>query len=210
VPCLLIFAGIGARQGWQDRRVRLLSLSAVLTFCGYLFVTFDQGHGWGYRYFHSAWAVIPILAGTAMARTSSRERLLAYAGALSILSLLLIVPMQMWQIHQVISWQLAHLGAPVRPGNNIYFVKPDRGFYMADTVQIDPQLRDQDLVLASRGKDLDTALIRANWPQALNVVAAEAGTGQWNLGPLDQRRSQPGTADYRHFVFDSVPGLPAH
>jgi hypothetical protein len=209
VPCLLVFAGVGARQAWSDRRVRLLSFSAVLTFCGYLFVTFDQGHGWGYRYFHSAWAVIPILAGTAMARASSRERLLAYAGALSILSLLLIVPLQMWQIHQVISWQLAHLEAPVRPGNNIYFVKPEGGFYMADTIQIDPQLRDQDLVLASRGKDLDAALIRANWPQAVNVVADEAGTGQWNLGPLDQRRSQPGTADYPHFVFDSVPQRPA-
>jgi hypothetical protein len=209
VPCLLVFAGIGARQGWSDRRVRLLSLSAALTFCGYLFVTFDQGHGWGYRYFHSAWGVIPILAATAMARTTAPERLVAYAGALSILSLLLVVPLQMWQIHQVITWQLAHLGNPVRPGNNIYFVNPNRGFYMSDTIQIDPQLRDQDLVLATRGKELDEALILRNWPQAVNLISDEAGVALWNLGPLDQRRSEPGKADYKHFVFDSVPQLPA-
>lgn len=209
MPCLLLFALIGACQRWSDRRVRLLSLSAALTFCGYLFVTFDQGHGWGYRYFHSAWGVIPILAGGAMVSGTSQQRLVAYGGALAILSLLLIVPLQMWQINQVISWQLAHLGSPVRPGNNIYFVNPQSGFYLADTIQIDPQLRDQDLVLSSRGKELDTALILGNWPQAVNLIGEEGGSGQWNLGPLDQRRTEPGKADYRHFVFDSVPLPPA-
>jgi hypothetical protein len=209
VPCVLLIAGIGARERWNDRRARLLALSAVVTFCGYLFVTLDQGHGWGYRYFHSAWGVIPILAGTAMTRASSRDRLAAYAGALAFLSLLLIVPLQMWQIHQVISWQLVHLGTPARPGNNIYFVKPNSGFYLVDTVQIDPQLRDQDLVLASRGNDLDTALILRNWPEAINLISGEGGTAQWHLGPLDQRRSQPGSAGYKHFVFDSVPEPPS-
>ena len=205
VPCLLIFAGIGAHQHWNDRRVRLLSLSALLTFCGYLFVTFDQGHGWGYRYFHSAWGVIPVLAGAAMAKTKAQERLIVYAGTLALLSLILVVPLQMFQINQVISWQLAHLTVPLRPGNNIYFVKADSGFYMGDTVQIDPQLRDQDLILASRGVDLDSALILSNWPQARNMVSGAGGTGQWNLGPIDQRRSEPGSANYKHFVFDAVP-----
>ena len=65
-PCSFIFAVLGGWRLRENRVVRLLVQSAVLTFAGYLFVRFDQGHGWGYRYFHSAWGVIPILAGCAM------------------------------------------------------------------------------------------------------------------------------------------------
>ena len=58
VPCLFVFAALGVLRHRENPKVRLLAASAVLTFVGYLFVTFDQGHGWGYRYFHSAWGVI--------------------------------------------------------------------------------------------------------------------------------------------------------
>ncbi len=89
VPCLLLFALLGFWRWRRDRHVRLLAWSAMLTFCGYLFVTFDQGHGWGNRYFHSAWGVLPILAaGAFVGESTERERLFAFAGAVTILGLL--------------------------------------------------------------------------------------------------------------------------
>ena len=208
-PCLFIFAVLG---GWHlrgNRVVRLLAQSAALTFAGYLFVRFDQGHGWGYRYFHSALGVIPILAGIAMTATpEQRPRLEAFAGASAILSLLIIVPFQLNQIHEFISRQLAQLPAPERPGNNIYFIHPRGGFYVADLVQFDPKLRDGDLKLVSHGAILDTELIQRNWPAARKISATPAAD-QWYLGEQDQRALVPGTADDRRWVFTQIPSPPS-
>ena len=187
VPCLFLFALLGRLRCGDDWRVRLMAQSAVLTFAGYLFFIFDQGHGWGYRYFHSAWGVVPILAGCAMTKCSeSQRRLAAFAGATAILNLLLVVPLQMMQIDKIITRHLEQLPKPRRPGNDVYFVRADRGFYLPDLVQMDPMLRTQDLILFSRGPEMDAELRRQNWPGA---TLAERGFGieEWNLGPTDQR-----------------------
>jgi hypothetical protein len=199
VPCLLLFAVVGIGRHWHSRPVRLLTLSAASTYCGYLFVTLDQGHGWGYRYFHSAWGVIPVLAACAMTPVPARGRLAAFAGAAAVLSLLVVVPLQMTQIERVIARQLAQLESPRRPGNNVYFIDPGGGFYVADMIQIDPLLRDPDLLLASRGARLDAELVRQNWPQAVRV-SAFPWVDQWYLGPTDQRRPTPGRRGDKRFV----------
>jgi hypothetical protein len=208
-PCLFIFALLGAWHLRENRIVRLLAQSAALTFAGYFFVRFDQGHGWGYRYFHSAWGVIPILAGIAMTATpEQRPRLAAFAGASAILSLLIIVPFQLNQIHEFISRQLAQLPAPRRPGNNVYFIHPRGGFYVADLVQFDPKLRDRDLKLVSRGAILDAELIQRNWPAAVKIAATPAAD-QWYLGEQDQRAPAPGAADQRRWIFMQIPSPPS-
>jgi hypothetical protein len=201
VPCLFVFALLGGLRYRDNRHVRLLTQSAVLTFIGYLFVRFDQGHGWGYRYFHSAWGAIPILAGCAMTdRTDAQRRLVSFAGAAAILNLVVVMPFQMHQISEVISQHLAQLPPPKRPGNNVYFIHPRGGFYVADMVQIDPLLRDRDLLLVSHGAELDTQLIRQNWPDAVKIGGGRAAD-QWYLGPQDQRLPIPGKEDQKHFVF---------
>lgn len=203
VPGLLAFATLGARRHWADRRIRLLCASALLTYCGYFFVTFDQGHGWGYRYFHSAWGVLPILAGCALAGATIQQRLLAYAGALAALSLALLVPLQLWQMNAIIGLQLQQLQPPMRPGNNVYFLDGMRGFYVLDMVQIDPQLRGQDLILASRGEAVDTALIQLNWPDAVRVSRSNQAV-QWNLGATERRTSTP-EQQALHFSLATAP-----
>jgi hypothetical protein len=208
-PCLFIFAVLGAWRLRENRVVRLLMQSAVLTFAGYLFVRFDQGHGWGYRYFHSAWGVIPVLAGVAMtAAPELRPRLNSFAGAAAILSLAVLVPFQVIQIHQLISRQLAQLPAPRRPGNNVYFIHPRGGFYVADLVQFDPNLQDHDLRLVSRGAILDAELIQRNWPAALKIAATPAAD-QWYLGEQDRRAPLPGAAEARSWVFTQIPSPPS-
>jgi len=205
VPCLLVFALLGRARHRDNRHVRLLTQSAVLTFIGYLFVRFDQGHGWGYRYFHSAWGVIPILAGCAMTdRSDAARRLVSFAGAAAILNLLIVIPFQMHEISEVISQHLAQLPPPKRPGNNVYFIHPQGGFYVADMIQIDPLLRERDLLLASRGAELDSQLIRQNWPSAVKIASGGAAD-QWYLGPQDQRLPIPGNRDEKSFVFASDP-----
>lgn len=205
VPCLYLFAVLGCMRHRDDGRVRLLMQSAVLTFIGYLFVRFDQGHGWGYRYFHSAWGVIPILAGCAMTdRSDSHGRLVSFAGAAAILNLIVVMPFQMHQISEVISQHLAQLPAAKRPGNNVYFIHPQGGFYVADMVQIDPLLRDRDLLLVSHGAELDAEMIRQNWPFAVKVAGGRAAD-QWYLGPEDQRVPIPGPQHRKKFVFTPSP-----
>jgi hypothetical protein len=207
VPCVFVFALLGALRYRDNRHVRLMMQSAVLTFFGYLFVRFDQGHGWGYRYFQSAWGAIPILAGCAMTERSNPQRnLVSFAGAVAILSLGVLIPLQMYEISEVISQHLAQLPPPKRPGNNVYFIHPRGGFYVADMVQIDPRLRNRDLLLVSHGAELDTQLIRRNWPKALKI-ASEPAADQWYLGPEDQRVPLPGEPHQRHFVFAPDPIL---
>jgi hypothetical protein len=203
VPSLFAFALLGRLRHRDNRCVRLLTQSVVLTFVAYLFVRFDQGHGWGYRYFHSAWGAIPILAGCAMTdRSDAQRRLVSFAGAAAILNLLFVMPFQMLQINAVISQHLAQLPAPKSPGNNVYFIHPRAGLYVADMVQMDPLLRQRDLFLVSHGAELDAQLIRQNWPSAVKISAARAAD-QWYLGPQDQRVPVPGKEDQRHFVFAS-------
>jgi hypothetical protein len=207
LPCLFVFAILGCLRHRNNRTVRLLTLSAVLTFVAYLFVRFDQGHGWGYRYFHSAWGVIPILAGCALTdrseyRSDARWGLVSFAGAAAILNLVVVMPFQMHQIGEIISLHLAQLPIPKRPGNNVYFIHPRGGFYVADMVQIDPLLRDPDLLLVSRGAELDAQLIRRNWPNAVRIASRPAAD-QWYLGPQEQRVPILGKEDHKHFVLVS-------
>ncbi len=200
LPCLFVFALLGRHRLGDKHSVRLLTQSAVLTFAGYLFVRFDQGHGWGFRYFQPAWGVVPILAGCAMtSRSDAERRLVSFAGAAAVLNLVVVMPFQMHQISEVIGQHLAQLPPPQRPGNNVYFIHPRGGFYVADMVQFDPLLRDQDLKLVSHGAALDAELIRQNWPSATKI-ASQRAADQWYLGAEDQRVALPGKSDERHFV----------
>ena len=212
LPGLFLLAFLGRCRHRDNRQVRLLTQSAVLTFVGFLFVRFDQGHGWGYRYFQSAWGSVPILAACAMGgepdpASSANSRLASFAGAAAILNLLLVMPFQMYQISGFIAEHLAQLPPPQRPGNNVYFIHPRGGFYVADMVQVDPLLRDRDLKLVSHGAQLDAELMRQNWPAAVKVATTRAAD-QWYLGPRDQRVPIAGRAAEAHFAI-SAPNPPS-
>jgi hypothetical protein len=171
-------------------------LSAVCTYVGYLFVLFDQGHGWGYRYFHPAWGVVPILAACGLAgrgdagpeddgplhadRGNAGRGLVTFAGAAAVLSLLILVPFQLSQIDGFIARHLAMVPAAERPGGDVYFIDFRGGYYLADMIQMDPLLRSEDLYLATRGSELDAQLVKQNWPNAIRCGIAP-GVVQWCL-----------------------------
>jgi hypothetical protein len=192
VPCLFYFALLGYMRARDNRYIRLLMLSAVCTYLGYLFVPFDQGHGWGYRYFHSAWGVVPILAACALVGRSDAGRgLVTFAGAVAVLSLLMLVPFQLMQIDVFIARHLAMMPAAKRPGGNVYFIDFRSGYYIADMIQMDPTLRSEDLYLATRGGQLDEQLIQRNWPNAVQCGSAPLVV-QWCLRNVPGPAIRPG------------------
>ena len=75
---------------------------------------------------------------------------------------------------------------------------------MADMVQMDPELRDRDLLLVSRGAALDSGLIRENWPGAVEIASGRAAD-QWYLGPEDRRVPIPESRTQRQFVLNPYP-----
>ena len=191
VPGLFVFAALGIARFRHNINVRLLAASSLATLLLYFFVIFDQGHGWGYRYFQSAWGGVPVLAGCAMSGPMPNRRLASFAGAAAVLRLMISVPFQLSQINAFIETHLSQLGTPLRPGNNVYFIHPRGGYYLADLVQFDPQLRDRDLLFVSRGAPLDAKLIRDNWPDAKKIISNGAFE-QWYLGPADRREPAGG------------------
>jgi hypothetical protein len=204
VPSLFVLATVGRIRHSDNRHVRLLAQSALLTFLAYLFVHLDQGHGWGYRYFHTAWGVIPILAACALTgEDPSTKRLTAFAGAAAILNIALVVPLQMFQIRDFIADHRAHIDTPRRPGNNVYFIAPGAGSYLVDMIQTDPLLRDPDLLLMSHGPLRDAEFVHHHWPGAIRLGGVWAE--QWYLGPGEQRRAVTGTSGEMRFVFASDP-----
>jgi len=111
------------------------------------------------------------------------------------------------EIRQFISQHLAQLPPPRRPGNNVYFIHPRGGFYVADMVQIDPLLRDPDLLLVSRGTELDAKMINENWPDAIKIGSGPS-YDQWYLGPMDRRQRMPGAQNTTRFVLRANPYEP--
>jgi hypothetical protein len=64
---MLLLAPVGAWRWRHNPHCRLLVAAALVTFLGYLLVPLDHGHAWGFRFFHSTWMVLPLLAAGALA-----------------------------------------------------------------------------------------------------------------------------------------------
>ncbi len=168
VPGLFVLAALGYSKNRDRKHVGLLGQSAALTFIGYLLVNLDQGHGWGYRYFHSAWGVVPILAAAGITGPERSPRLESFAGAAAILSVLILVPLQLHQIDSFIARQMHRLPEPKKPGNDIFIIDLTSGSYIADLIRTDPFLREPDLFLVSSGKAADVDFIKQGWPSAVS------------------------------------------
>lgn len=164
-----------ALAGWwtSGRRVpglHLLALSLASTLLGYLFVTFDQGYGWGARYVHSAWGALPILAAAAMVSAgygAQGRQLSNYVVRAAMFSLVFATALRLFQIHLFMQDQLA-LRPPFEKGvRQIVFIAPHPDFYTQDFVQNDPFLREPVIFMLSRGQIRDySEVIARRFPAA--------------------------------------------
>jgi hypothetical protein len=182
VPGLPLLAAAGWWLGRHDRRVRLLGLSLLCTAAGYLFIGYSQGHGWGARYLHPAWGVLPVLgaAGLVWARGAPGEALRRYVASLALLSLVLATALRAAQIHDYVAGHLANRPPTSAQGRQIVLIKVDAEKYTQDLVQNDPFLRDEVWMMMSYGRTFDRELMRLRFPDARLVH--EDGRGQvWRL-----------------------------
>jgi hypothetical protein len=182
VPGLILLACVGSWKSWRHPALRLLSWSALLTLLGYFMVPVDQGHGWGYRYFHSAWIALPLLAagaltpspigrqGTFFEDAGSRTFIVTCA----VLTLLIGVPFRAVQVRDFMMEDLAQL--PAYPGNErqVVLIRRDNSFY-GDLVQNDPWLRSNAIRMLSQGRDADALMMAQNFPDFHSVYIGPHG-----------------------------------
>jgi hypothetical protein len=179
VPALVVVAALGA---WRLRRERgiwvVIAASGLLSYVGYLFVPFEQGHGWGYRYFHQAWLVLPLFAVAAL-RNAAQPALAGYLAGSAVLSLALLTTFHASQVRTFIARHLNQLPAvsgPVR----VVIVNPLNGYYAWDLVQNDPFLRRPVTLLLSNGMQADRAMMAKVFPR-YQLLEADRRASLWGV-----------------------------
>jgi hypothetical protein len=144
------------------------------------------GHGWGYRYFFSAWSCLPLLAaGLAMDRSGGEQAggkrdgpgqvasrqigsplaVLRAVGLAAVLSLGICLPVRLWQIHAFIADHRAQLAPTsvakeIGPNNVVVFIDKSRGYYRQDLIRNDPFFERGPFMFVSTGLDNDTLAIK--------------------------------------------------
>ena len=163
-PLLLLLAWQGGR-GERDTALRLFGASALLTFFAYFAVPLDQGHGWGYRYFHAALGVVPVLAAAGVLKLSARPigpvRPLTSVAVMAFASVFVMTGLRLFQVDDFIAKHLAQRPPMHATGRQVLFHHGE-GYFAKDLIQNEPWLRGRTLVLL-KGKDADDASIAARY-----------------------------------------------
>ena len=196
VPGMVLLTLAGAWKCRHNRHCRLFVASAVVTLLGYVLVPVDQGHGWGYRYFHSAWMVLPLLAAGAFARVPSESQqgqredtdARTYLVACALLTLPLGWGLRAVQIREFIAAQMTSLRPPAYSGTERRVVIMGPAARLAP-LRDDPWLRGDAIYLLSHGPAADVAMMRANFPN-LHPVFTDAQGTVWSAAPV---LSSPGS-----------------
>jgi hypothetical protein len=181
-PGLLIIAVAGYRV--VRGPMRLLAASALVTYCAFWFVPLDQGHGWGYRYFHTAWGILPILGGAFVAAQPLTTRIgtewRQWVGGIAFATAMLATALRFAQVHEIIGAHLAQrITAPSSDGW-IVFVRYQSGLYTWDMIQNLPFVS-APLILMSLGESEDAKIMANLFPGAIRVEDDNRGS-LWRLG----------------------------
>jgi hypothetical protein len=185
---LLALAASGCAVARGNTAVRLMAAAALTTFVGYFFFPPDQGHGWGFRYFHSAWFVLPVLAAAGLqpAGAGTGGELRGMAAWLVVLSLVFANTLRLAEVECFTS---AHLGQvpplarPVAAGvREIVFVRAGSGYYVEDLVQNDPFLRAARITMWHPGAERVASLMTTHFPDY--VKQSQGDWGESWIAPL--------------------------
>jgi hypothetical protein len=194
VPGLMLLAGVGAWRWRRNKACRTLLISALVTLVGFCLVPFDQGHGWGYRYFHSAWMALPILAAGALMPRVPGTRSLSVSGdelatlvvGCALLALFLSVGFRAAQMHEFIASDLSHVPGHQGTGPRVLMLNPVGAWYEADLIQNDPWLRGDVIRMMSYGRDENAAIMQLQFPQMHRVYWDRFGE-TWTASPQSSR-----------------------
>jgi hypothetical protein len=166
VPGLLAVAVLGAWQLRKESGVWLaMTGSALVTYCAFFLVRFDQGHGWGFRYFHSAWLVLPLLAVGFLRISDPRSALQGYLAGSAVLSLSILTTLYALQMESFISRHLTQIPVVAQGTPRVIILNQRAGYYSWDLAQNDPFLRNPVVMLFSRNPQLDREMMAKVFPQ---------------------------------------------
>ena len=217
VPGLLVLASWGALR-WRHHAIcRLFAASALTTLVGYFFFPIDQGHGWGYRYFHSAWVALPLLATAAIFRPSGTQatlhgpRLLsrtfeesntkAYLTACILLTLGFGLGWRAWQMQDFVARDLSQLPQYTGTERRVVIVDLTLLFYGEDLVQNDPWLRGDVIRMVSHGAAADQQMMARYYP-TLHPIFADHHGWVWSAKPLREPQALGTNNQFRSAVGD--------
>jgi hypothetical protein len=190
VPGLPVLAAAGWWLGRRDARMRLLGLSFVCTFLGYLAIGYTQGNGWGARYLHPAWGTLPVLGAAALVLLGSNGvRVKVYVATLALLSLVFATLLRATQIHAYLDMHLANRPPTVPGARQIVFVAHDHPNYTADLVQNDPFLRNDVWYMFSLSREKDHSLVASRFPGA-QLISEDRRGEVWLLDPTTHHPSR--------------------
>jgi hypothetical protein len=151
----------------------LLVASALATLVGYLFVAFDQGHGWGFRYFHAVWFALPLFAAASLTRmhpsessgeTFANGQVRAFITACALLTLTVGVGQRALQINDFVSSEVSQ--GPRYRGDDARVVIYRNSMSRWGNVleHNDPWLRNNEIHVYSHGREADAKLMRERFP----------------------------------------------
>jgi hypothetical protein len=210
VPGLLVLAAYAAARWYRNPLCRLFAASALITLTGYVFFPLDQGHGWGYRYFHSAWMALPLLATAAVFRpvraanptTDKRAGLFEdtdtrqFVATCALLTLVFGVGWRAWQIQDFTYGQLTQMPRYSGTERRVIIIDGHFSFYGADLVQNDPWLRGNVILMYSHGAAEDAKMMAQYFPDMHEVAGDPYGT-IWSTArlPVNARNEQNHSID---------------
>jgi hypothetical protein len=171
MPGLPILAVFGIRHLKAHLHIKLWGCSAAFTLWVYFFVPFDQGHGWGFRYFHSVWLALPLLAAAFLASSGLKDaaywkKLICIA---SLLSVIFCTGLNFFQVRQFIGRHLSQLPVLEKNKKCLCIVNTNQGYYTKDLVHNDPFLRDPIIMFKSINSSSDSEMVHEFFPEAINV-----------------------------------------
>lgn len=177
VPVLLPLAMVGFSRT-RSEPLKVLGYSAITSFAAYFLIVYDQGHGWGYRYFHPAWMALPILGVAAMQSLDDKEFASTRLMVLALFSLLVMTPLRVYQVDDFLDRHFTQLPVAAQPlsANECEIVfHGGRGFFGIDMVENKPALDACKLVLYGRNRDADMAFAQSIAPGGREVYRNQYG-----------------------------------
>lgn len=201
VPALVLLTIVGFWRSRAEVRFKLLAASAILTFVGYVFIPVSQGHGWGFRYFHSAWFVLPVLAAGAIAGPTGHsippapriaEPLTRYVYGAALGSLVLLLPLFAWQVHSFIQLHIGQLPTSEQGRPRVVIINPYMGYYSQDLVQNDPFLRTPVIRMITHGRANDEKMMATHFPDLVVLSRGYRGS-VWGYPDDDPTSTSNGT-----------------
>lgn len=181
VPGLPVLAVLGIPYLKGNRHLQLWMWSAICTFVGYMFVPVSQGHGWGFRYFHSAWIALPLLTAAFLTSgTIKNSSWKQFIGAIALLSIVLCTGLRFYQVHQFVGQHLSQLPVLEKGKRYVCIFNTKNGFYVKDLIQNDPFLGDPVINLRSIDHQKDQKMMNTIFPKA-KLVSDSESVAVWEI-----------------------------